>query len=65
MARPGLLVSAPRHLFESFFSPTERKRLDRAFTWERIEADTISREFRQKLQTADALITTWDSPRFD
>jgi phosphoglycerate dehydrogenase-like enzyme len=65
MARPGLLVSAPRHLFESFFSPTERKRLDRAFTWERIEADTISHEFRQKLQTADALITTWDSPRFD
>ena len=65
MARPGLLVSAPRHLFESFFSPTERKRLDRAFIWERIEADTITRKFRQKLQTADALITTWDSPRFD
>ena len=63
--RPVLLVSAPQHLFESFFSPTERKRLDRAFTWERIEADTITREFRQKLQTADALITTWDSPRID
>jgi phosphoglycerate dehydrogenase-like enzyme len=65
MARPGLLVSAPRHLFESFFSPMERKRLDRAFMWERIEADTITRKFRQRLQTADALITTWDSPRFD
>ena len=65
MARPGLLVSAPRHLFESFFSPAERKRLDRAFTWERIEADTITRKFLQKAQTADALITTWDSPRFD
>jgi phosphoglycerate dehydrogenase-like enzyme len=65
MARPGLLVSAPRHLFESFFSPAERKRLDRAFTWERIEADTMSREFRRKLQTADALITTWDSPRLE
>jgi phosphoglycerate dehydrogenase-like enzyme len=65
MARPGLLVSAPRHLFESFFSPTERKRLDRTFTWERIEAETISRKFLQKAQTADALITTWDSPRFD
>lgn len=65
MARPGLLVSAPRQLFESFFSPTERKRLDRAFTWERIEGGTISREFRRKLQTADALITTWDSPRFE
>lgn len=65
MARPGLLVSAPRQLFESFFCPTERKRLDRAFTWERIEGGTISREFRRKLQTTDALITTWDSPRFD
>ena len=65
MARPGLLVSARGDLFESFFSPRETKRLDRAFTWERIEGGTISREFRRKLQTADALITTWDSPRFE
>jgi len=65
MARPCLLISARKELFESFFSPRETRRLDRAFAWERIERGTISTEFRRQLSTADALITTWDSPRLD
>ncbi len=65
MARPCVLISARTELFESIFSPRETKRLNRAFTWERIESVTISSEFRRQLNTADALITTWDSPRFD
>jgi phosphoglycerate dehydrogenase-like enzyme len=65
MARPCVLISARTELFESFFSPRETKRLNRTFAWERIESGTISSEFRQQLRTADALITTWDSPRFD
>src|SRR5262252_950364 len=65
MARPHVLISARTELFESFFSPDERKRLDRAFAWERIESRTLSSEFRRKLRSADALITTWDSPSFD
>jgi phosphoglycerate dehydrogenase-like enzyme len=65
MARPCLLISARKELFESFFSPREIRRLDRAFGWERVESVTISSEFRRKLRQADALITTWDSPRFD
>lgn len=65
MARPCLLISARRELFESFFSPRETRRLNRAFTWERIESGAISREFRRQLRTADGLITTWDSPRFE
>ena len=58
MARPCLLISARKELFET-------RRLDRAFAWERIERGTISTEFRRQLSTADALITTWDSPRLD
>jgi phosphoglycerate dehydrogenase-like enzyme len=65
MARPCVLISARTELFESFFSPRETKRLNRAFAWKRIESGTISSEFRRQLRTADALITTWDSPRFD
>jgi phosphoglycerate dehydrogenase-like enzyme len=65
MRRPSLLISAGKELFASFFSPGETRRLDRAFAWKRIEGGTISREFRRQLRTADALITTWDSPRFD
>jgi len=65
MARPCLLISAGEELFESFFSPKETRRLNRAFTWERIGSGTISPDFRRELRTADALITTWDSPRFD
>ena len=64
MARPCLLISARRELFESFFSG-QRERLDRAFEWERIESRTLSSEFKRNLQTAEALVTTWDSPRFD
>ena len=64
MALPCLLISARRELFESFFSG-QRERIDGAFAWERIETGTISSKFRSKLQTAEALITTWDSPRFN
>src|SRR5690348_12216749 len=65
MANPSLLVSARRELFVSFFSRRAIQRLNRAFKWEVIESGTISREFQRKLGTVDALITTWDSPRFD
>jgi phosphoglycerate dehydrogenase-like enzyme len=65
MARPCVLISARTELFESFFSPRETKRLNRAFAWKTIDSRTISSEFRRQLRTTDALITTWDSPRFD
>jgi len=65
MARPRLLISAPEELFASFFSVRERERLDRRFAWERLGDREISAKFCRHLSTAEAMITTWDSPRFD
>jgi len=60
----NILVSAGRSLFESFFSPDARSRLTRMCKWQRDSARTLTAPFRRKLASTDALITTWDSPRF-
>jgi phosphoglycerate dehydrogenase-like enzyme len=65
MARPRLLISALQELFASFFSDREQRWLDRNFVWNRVGGRTISPEFRRQLGTAEAIITTWDSPCFD
>jgi phosphoglycerate dehydrogenase-like enzyme len=65
MARPRLLISAPQELFASFFSARERQRLDRRFVWERVGGRKISSEFRRHIGTAEAIVTTWESPSFD
>ena len=65
MARPRILISAGPELFESFFCPQEIRRLTHTFVWERDGSVAVSSKFRQKLRTAEALITTWDSPQFD
>jgi phosphoglycerate dehydrogenase-like enzyme len=62
--RPRLLVSAGRELFRSFFSPTLESQLGRGFDWERDGSRNISVAFKRKLAHADALVTTWDSPKF-
>jgi phosphoglycerate dehydrogenase-like enzyme len=36
--------------------------MDRRFRWERQGAATLTPSFRRSLSTADALVTTWDSP---
>ena len=61
---PNVLVSAGRLLFESFFSSDHLQRLARICNWQRDSARTTTAGFRRKLISADALITTWDSPRF-
>jgi phosphoglycerate dehydrogenase-like enzyme len=63
--RPSLLVLSPKALFESFFDAPRRARLGRALRWKRIEARTLTPRVRAALGTADALLTTWDSPSFD
>src|SRR5271157_116201 len=60
----NVLVSAGRSLFESFFSSGARSRLAYMCEWQRDSARTPTAPFRRKLTCADALITTWDSPRF-
>lgn len=62
--RPRLLVLAPRTLFESFFDAPRRARLGRRFVWQRLPAPRISARVRSALADAEALVTTWDSPRF-
>ncbi len=64
MPRPHLVICAGQDLFASFFSPQQQKRLSRWFGWERDGARTVTPALRRKLKTADALVTTWDSPHF-
>ena len=62
--QPRLLVSAGRELFRSFFSPEQEQQLGRLFEWQRDGSRNASVAFKRKLEHADALVTTWDSPRF-
>jgi phosphoglycerate dehydrogenase-like enzyme len=59
---PRLLVSAGTDLFSSFFPPGFEARLGRWFNWQRTSGQTANMAFTRKLATADALLTTWDSP---
>src|ERR1035438_1692129 len=61
---PTALVSSNRKLFESCFAPAHQERLSRIASWSRLGVRTVDRRMRQKLQHAEALITTWDSPPF-
>jgi phosphoglycerate dehydrogenase-like enzyme len=61
--RPRLLISAGRELFASFFSRAQQTRLSRLCSWERNDARSADATFKRRLATADALITTWDSPQ--
>jgi phosphoglycerate dehydrogenase-like enzyme len=63
-AKPRLVVLAPPRLFASFFDAARRKRLGRSFRWERLGARRMTPVVRKALAGADALVTTWDSPRF-
>ena len=65
MRRPSLLISAGEELFASFFSPQEQKRLSRRFRWQRQGSNALTEDFRRSLSATEALVTTWDSPRFD
>jgi len=64
MPRPQLIVCAGEELFASFFSPPQRRRLSRLFRWNRDGARAVTPALRHKLKTAEALVTTWDSPHF-
>src|ERR1700727_3277611 len=64
MARPSLLISAGEELFASFFSRKEQQRLSGLFRWERQGTSKLNADFTKRLSTAEALVTTWDSPHF-
>ncbi len=64
MPRPNLIVCAGPDLFASFFPPAQQRRLTRSFRWQRDGSNRMTPALERKLRTADALITTWDSPHF-
>jgi len=63
MKRPALVISGSKELLETFFPARLRARL-KGFRWKMLEGSQITPEFRSHLKDAEALITTWDSPRF-
>jgi phosphoglycerate dehydrogenase-like enzyme len=64
MPRPSLLISAGEELFASFFSRQAQQCLAHLFRWERQGTRKFTADFRERLSTAQALVTTWDSPHF-
>jgi phosphoglycerate dehydrogenase-like enzyme len=63
MLRPNLIVCAGQELFESFFPAAQAKRLSRVFRW-KLEATRDMAGLQKRLPATQALITTWDSPKF-
>src|SRR5207249_489768 len=63
--KPRLLVLAPEALFQSFFDRGRQRRLGRSFRWRLHPDRTVTPRLRAALAKADALVTTWDSPRLD
>jgi phosphoglycerate dehydrogenase-like enzyme len=64
MPRPRLIVCAGQDLFTSFFPSPQQRQLSRLSRWQRDGASNLTPALRRKLSTAQALITTWDSPHF-
>jgi phosphoglycerate dehydrogenase-like enzyme len=64
MPRPRVVVLAPPALFRSFFDPPRDRRLSRSFAWKRVAGRRVTPAMRTALREAEALVTTWDSPRF-
>jgi phosphoglycerate dehydrogenase-like enzyme len=62
--RPRVVVLAPAALFRSFFDAPRERRLSRAFDWRRVAGGSVTPAVRRALRGAEALVTTWDSPRF-
>jgi phosphoglycerate dehydrogenase-like enzyme len=65
MTRPRVLVLSGETLFRSFFDPPRERRLARGFAWTRVGDRRVTPRLVHLLAGADALVTTWDSPRFD
>jgi len=63
MSRPNLIVCAGQELFDSFFPTPQLKRLSRISRWQLDPAQEMQ-GLATKLSSVEALVTTWDSPKF-
>jgi phosphoglycerate dehydrogenase-like enzyme len=59
-----VLVLAGRRLFRSFFDVPRERRLARACRFALVPGRGLGPRLRRLLPEAEALVTTWDSPRF-
>jgi phosphoglycerate dehydrogenase-like enzyme len=64
MSRPRVLVLSGPALFRSFFDVARVRRLDSRYAWTLLPGRKLTRRLRALLAEAEALVTTWDSPRF-
>ena len=64
MPRPTVIVCAGEDLFHSFFPPVLQRRLSLLSRWQRDDSPQLTDALKRKLNSANALVTTWDSPRF-
>src|SRR5882724_12281532 len=64
MSRLSVIICAGPELFRSFFSPAQQRRLTRLFHWQRDGSRTLTPGLKRKLMKTQAVITTWDSPKF-
>jgi phosphoglycerate dehydrogenase-like enzyme len=64
MRKPRLVVLAPEVLFRSFFDLPRERRLIRGFDWTCVAGTSVTPAMRAALRGAEAIVTTWDSPRF-
>ncbi|HVO09374.1 MAG TPA: NAD(P)-dependent oxidoreductase [Vicinamibacteria bacterium] len=64
MPKPRVVVLAPEALFVSFFDRARQRRLSRIGRWSRLAGRRLTGAIRAALEEADAIVTTWDSPRW-
>jgi phosphoglycerate dehydrogenase-like enzyme len=64
LAKPRVAVLAGPALCASFFDAERERRLTQSFRWTRSTATAGTRLLRALLADSEALVTTWDSPRF-
>ncbi|HEY6552194.1 MAG TPA: hydroxyacid dehydrogenase [Vicinamibacteria bacterium] len=62
--KPRVVVLSGPALFSSFFDAHRERRLSRSFRWTRSATKAGTPRLRALLADAEALVTTWDSPRF-
>ena len=62
--RPRVLVLAGPRLFRSFFDAPRARRLARGYRFTLVPGSRVGPRLRRLLPEAEALVTTWDSPRF-
>ena len=62
MTKPIIAVLSGEELFASFFDERRRKRLSGFSRWTLFPTKKYDAAIMSRLTTADALITTWDSP---